>query len=148
LIPLDYFVDDDLLYSPFISLNWPTLYPPPLVISDTIYQFTATFSAALAPPLVAAADQIYAPTVFSKVLGPPLVVDNDVFGGIKDIKQGKATINQTFPLDSVYSDDLFYSPVIQTTTRAVVTRQAAVPTSVGIAFVSESTSYAMALPGE
>jgi hypothetical protein len=144
----DAFDDGDTFYLTIVSDGSRILLPALVVDVDAFNVFASQIVRVLAPAPYAPGDLIYAPTVIDKVLGPPLVIDDDLFGGTRKITQGKANINQTFPIDTVYSDDVVYSVIVEQAGRVFVGgAEGAVASRLGIIVVDETTPYASALPG-
>lgn len=107
------FVEDDVFYEAFVTAGQ-GLFPQLFTDSDVIYAaIRGAIIPVLAPALVRDNDLFSSPTVLSNVLGPSLVIDDDLFGGTKKLTQGKASINQTVPIDSVLDFDTIYGPLIE-----------------------------------
>jgi hypothetical protein len=135
---------DDVVYGSFITIDSFGLFPSLLVDTDVIYDFTKSASLALAPALYADADAFYSLRISSRILGPSLFVDDDIFGGIKKLQQGRATINQSTTVDTVFDFDIFYSAIIGFPDRAIIRRQYALPASVAFGSITPPTSI---IPG-
>jgi hypothetical protein len=140
------FDEGDLIYAAYVGDVDNSVYPPTIIDPDIVYGFTASRSIAIVSPAFADADVFFSPTVISKVLGPQRVIDVDIFGGVKQLQQGKATINQTFPLDEVYDFDIIYGPVIGRSGVTLIVQQQVLATDSETVVINETTtSTAMVL---
>jgi hypothetical protein len=140
------FDEGDTVYPPYVSDGHQGIYPDLLVEIDTIYAFGKAYVTAIVATIVIDIDGFYSPTVISKVLGPQRVIDVDIFGGVKQLQQGKATINQTFPLDEVYDFDIIYGSVIGRSGVTLIVQQQVLATDTETVFINETTtSTAMVL---
>ena len=138
---------DDTFYPAYVGDVSLSIYPSSIADPDTISPFTTSRSIAIVPPLFADVDVIYSPRVLSKVLGPQLFIDADIFGGVKKLTQGKATINQTFPIDTVLDIDIIYGPLVERSGIVVITQQATLITDTEVVHLDETVSNTSPLLG-
>jgi hypothetical protein len=141
------FDEGDTIYQAYVGDVDNSVYPPLIVDPDTIFTFTRSASLAIVAQSFTDVDTIYRPIVLSKVLGPQLYIDLDIFGGVKKLTQGKATINQTFPIDTVIDIDIIFAPLVERSGVIVITQQAALATEFDTVYVNETTSSVTALLG-
>jgi hypothetical protein len=141
------FDEGDTFYQAYVGDVSLSIYPPSIADPDTVYAFTTSRSAAIVSPPITDADVFYSPLVLSKVLGPQLFVDIDVFGGVKKVTLGKATINQTVPIDSVFDVDIIYGAVIGRAGITLIISQSALPTEIELVHISETTANVIPLLG-
>jgi hypothetical protein len=134
------FPADDIFYPAYVGDINLSIHPNLLVDPDAIYPFTTTRSIAIVPSLFTDIDVIYAPVVNNKVLAPQLFIDVELFGGLKKLQQGQATINQQFPIDRVIDVDNVYGAVIGFAGITLITQQALLAGSDDVVYLNETTS--------
>lgn len=141
------FNDGDTIYQTYVGAIDNSIFPPLVAVPDTVYAFATTRSIAIVAPSFTDVDAFYSPIVLSKVLGPQLFIDVDVFGGVRKITLGKATINQTVPIQNVIDADIIYGPIVERAGVTIITRQAGIAANLDYVHLSETQSGVAALEG-